>query len=492
MTDREIRFVQHRRPPVDILPEDAVQAIMQASAEVLERTGIEVRSLPLLRQLGAAGALIDEEDGRARFPREVQDGALAQVPADLPLAAREPGMDLLLDGTRGYLGVDGNAAEVVDLDTDLRRASRKDDVATATRIGDALPQIGYIWQPAVSREMPVPSEPLHNLEANLLNTGKHIVMMTAVTPEQADASAQMAAAAIGGEQALRDRPILSAFQCSVSPLVYDGGPLAAAVEFARSGVPSGFMVMPILGATAPITRAGTLVISNSEVIGGVIAHQLLAPGARTFYASCATTMDLWSGAANCGGPEDLVFQMANAQLARAYGLRSMVGTFATGSKTSDWQGGVENGLSGFASWISGVDMASGAGLLYAARVFSHAQLVLDAELWDLLISTSHGAGTWDAEALAVDVIDAVKPGGHFLDQDHTLTHMREVWQSKMFDRGNWEDWEKNGRPVSKTKAIERARELIETHTPYPLPDGAPDAIRRIVEEFEQEHVGAGV
>lgn len=487
MSDREIRSVQHRRPPLDIMPDEALEAIREASAEVLWRTGIQVRSTGLLKQLGAAGAVIDEEDGRARFPRDVQEGALAQVPDDLPLSSREPGLDVILDGTRGYLGVDGNAAEVVDLDTDQRRASRKEDVAMGTLIGDALPQIGYIWQPAVSREMPVPSEPLHNLEANLNNTGKHIVMMTAVTPEQAGASSEMAAIAVGGEQALKDQPILSAFQCSVSPLVYDGGPLAAAVEFARNGVPSGFMVMPILGATSPITRGGTLVVSNAEVIGGVIAHQLLAPGARTFYASCATTMDLWSGAANCGGPEDLVFQMANAQLARSYGLKSMVGTFATGSKTSDWQGGTENGLSGFASWISGVDMASGAGLLYAARVFNPAQLILDAELWDLICSMSEGVRGWDAESLAVDVIDAVKPGGHFLDQDHTLTHMREVWQSKMFDRGNWEDWEANGRPVSKTRAIARAKEIIETHTPYPLPDGAADAIRAIVDQFEKEH-----
>lgn len=492
MAEREIRTVKHTSPPLDILPADAVEAIKTATVEVLERTGLEVRSDVLLKQLGAAGAVIDEEAGRARFPREVQEGALKLVPPDLPLASREPGLDVILDGTRGYLGVDGNAAEVVDLETDQRRASRKEDVAMGTRIGDALPQIGYIWQPAVSREMPVPSEPLHNLEANLNNTGKHIVMMTAVTPEQAEASAEMASLAIGGEQALAERPILSAFQCSVSPLVYDGGPLGAAVEFAKAGVPSGFMVMPILGATSPITRAGTLVINNAEVIGGVIAHQLLAPGARTFYASAVTTMDLWSGAANCGGPEDLVFQMANAQLARTYGLKSMVGTFATGSKTSDWQGGAENALSGFASWISGVDMASGAGLLYAARVFSAAQLVLDAELWDLIASTSEGVGTWDAESLAIDVIDAVSPGGHFLDQEHTLTHMREVWQSKMFDRGNWEDWEANGRPVSKTKAIARAMELWETHEPYPLPDGAPEAIREVVERFEREHVEVGV
>ena len=55
----------------------------------------------------------------------MQAGALETVPHDLPLASREPGLDLILDGTRGYLGVDGNAAEVVDLDTDLRRASHE-------------------------------------------------------------------------------------------------------------------------------------------------------------------------------------------------------------------------------------------------------------------------------------------------------------------------------------------------------------------------------
>src|SRR3954469_7363223 len=227
MSEREIRYVHHRDTPVDILPEEAVAAIKDATAEVLWRTGIQVRSESLLKQLGAAGAEIDTEDERARFPKDVQAGALESGPHALPLRSREPGLDLILDGTRGYLGVDGNAAEVVDLDTDLRRASRKEDVAAGTLIGDALPQIGYVWPPAVSREMPVPSEPLHNLEANLNNTGKHIVMMPAAPPERPAASAEMAAVAVGGEQALRDQPILSAFQCSVSPLVSERGPRVA-------------------------------------------------------------------------------------------------------------------------------------------------------------------------------------------------------------------------------------------------------------------------
>src|SRR3954463_5953555 len=62
------------RPPPrqagHILPDEAVAAIKDATAEVLWRTGIQVRSESLLKQLGAAGAEIDTEDEPARFPKE--------------------------------------------------------------------------------------------------------------------------------------------------------------------------------------------------------------------------------------------------------------------------------------------------------------------------------------------------------------------------------------------------------------------------------------
>lgn len=180
--------------------------------------------------------------------------------------------------------------------------------------------------------------------------------------------------------------------------------------------------------------------------------------------------------------------MANAQLARAYGFKSMVGTFASGSRTSDWQAGAENSASGFASWVAGVDMFSGAGLLYAARVFSHAQLVLDAELFDMIASTSEGIGDPQEIDYAVDQINEVGPGNHFLDQEYTLEHMYDVWPTEMFSHASWEDWEAAGRPIPKTKATEKAKHLIETHEPYPLPDGAEAAIQKVIDDFEKEYV----
>lgn len=474
---------------LDVLPERTLERIHRATLQVLERTGVEVRSDALVRRLAAAGARTDEHARRVRFPPELVAEALGLAPRTLLLAGRDPACDLELDGTTGYLAVDGNAAEVLDLATGERRPSTTADLAEITRVADALPEIGFCWQPVAARDTPLPVQPLHELHVQYANTTKHVQLMTAALPEQARGAVRIAAIVAGGEAELRARPILSSFQTSLSPLTYDGPALEAAVVYAEAGVPAGFVAMPISCATAPATRAGALVQSNAEILAGIVALELLVPGAPTFYGACGTVMDLRTGAAACGGPEDLLFQMAGAQLARRYGLPSSIGTFATGAKAPDWQAGVENGLSAMASWLGGADMLCGAGLLYGARVYSIAELLLDAEVFSLVHSLAEGVPDAD-EDLAVEVIAEVGPGGHYLAQAHTLQHMREQWRPRSFGRESWEDWETAGRPEPHERAAARARELLAEHRPEPLPPGVEEAILQVIDGYERRTEGA--
>lgn len=474
---------------LDVLPVSTLERIHDATLRVLDRMGVEVRSDAMIRRLAAAGARGDVETGRVTFPPELVGERLALAPRTLLLAGRDPACDLELDGTHGYLSVDGNAAEILDLATGDRRASTKHDLAQISRVADALPQIAFLWQGVAARDMPLAVQPLHELHAQYANTTKHVQLMTAAVPEQAHGAVEIATTVAGGEAELRARPLLSSFQTSLSPLTYDGPPLEAAAVYAAAGVPAGFVAMPISCATAPATRAAALVQSNAEILAGVVSLQLLVPGAPTFYGACGTVMDLRTGAASCGGPEDLLFQMAGAQLARRYGLPSNIGTFATGAKSPDWQAGVENGLSIVASWLGGADMLCGAGLLYGARVYSIAELLLDAEIFSLLRSMTEGVGEAD-EDLALEVIEEVGPGGHYLAQPHTLRHMREQWQPRFFGREAWEDWEAAGRPQPPSRARDRALAILAEHEPTPLQDGAEDAILRVIEAHERETEGA--
>ncbi len=470
----------------DALDDEAVAAIHGATLRVLERTGVEVGSPHIRAELARAGARFDETDDRVHLPAELVQAALAAAPRHMTLAARDPANDLVLDGHRGYLSVDGSAADILDPGTGERRASTAADLATLTRLADAMPEIGFLWQGAEAGDVPAPVRSLHELRIQLTESSKHVQLMTATEPGAARVAVEMAAAVAGGEAELRTRPILSSFQCSLSPLAYDGLALEAAIEYGRAGVPSGFVVMSIACATAPATPAGVIVQGNAEVLAGITILETLVPGAPTFYGACPTVMDLRTGRAACGGPEDALFQAALAQLGRGYGLPTSIGTFATGAKAADWQAGAENALSGLASLLGGADMLSGAGLLDGASVFALEELVLDAELFGLLCSFASPIAI-TPDDLADELIDRIGPRGNFLAERHTVANMRRLWQPRLFDRRSWADWLAAGRmPGAWERAGARARELLETHVPSPLPDDARAELDRLVARAETE------
>ena len=468
---------------LELLSGPEIQAIHEASLRIMERTGL-IMPLSGQRQEQAAdlGLRVNSETRRIHFPPAVVESALRKAPRTYTLCARNPENDILLDGQHGYLSLDGSGTDIVDLETGQVRPSTLADLEAAVRAADALPEISFLWPIISARDVPAAVQPLYELQAMLTQSGKHAQAMTVVDPKNARAAVEIAAAVAGGRKALRERPIISTFQCSFSPLSYEQNALDAAFVFAEAGIPTGFVVMPIGCGTAPATPAGIAALANAEVLAGITLLELFYPGAPTFYGTCATMMELRMGGVTCGGPEDLLLQAAGCQLARFYGLPSSIGTFATGAKTGDWHAGVENALSGAVSQLCGADMMSGAGLLNAACVFSFEQLIMDCEIFDLVRATVRGIAV-NPETLAEEVIHNVGPRGHFLTDAHTRAHLREIWQPKVMERTSWDDWFKRGRPGAGDRARERARHILASHKPEPLP-GA-ERIREILAEHSK-------
>ena len=88
------------------------------------------------------------------------------------------------------------------------------------------------------------------------------------------------------------------------------------------------------------------------------------------------------------------------------------------------------------------------------------------------------------ETLALDVIDEVGPGGHFLGEPHTAWHCRENWYPTLFDRRNRAGWEENGRLGLGDRARARVQEILETHLPPPLDEAISARLDAIVEQAE--------
>jgi trimethylamine--corrinoid protein Co-methyltransferase len=411
-----------------------------ATLDIIESVGVRFPSAHALDILAAHGAQVDRATSIARIPGHVIEAALAKAPPTYTLAAAEPALDLPLDGEHSYLGTDGCGVEVIDAFTGERHRSSLQDVSAAARLADALDAIAFHWVPVSAQDCPPESRSLHELLAIWRVSGKHVQTESIVTVPEAQAAVDMAAALAGGRAALRQRPLLSIMQCTLSPLAHDGGSLDAGLVAAEAGLPVGYMTMASCASTGPATLAGSLVVGNAEVLSALALMQMAHPGCPVFYAAAQTAMDLRTGAYTGGGPEDYLFGAATGLLADYYRVPLSMGAFATGAKEPGWQSSIDNTLSCLAAVSTGADMLLGAGLLNGSRILSYEMLVMDAEIWSLVRAMSRGIVV-DDETLALDAIRAVGPGGNFLSLRHTKRHMRELWQPTLFDRRPILAWE---------------------------------------------------
>jgi trimethylamine:corrinoid methyltransferase-like protein len=478
---------------VELLSEDDVARIHEAILSVLEGVGLEIASEPLLRELAAAGARADLDTGRVRLPRELVEEAVALTPRSYVMAARDPACDMLIDGSAGYLSLDGTTAHVIDLESGARRLPTTEDYVQAMVLADAIPEISFTWPPFAIPEVPPRLQSVEQAYLELARCTKHAQPNESITPEDARATIEMAVAVSGSEEELRRRPLISSYQMAISPLTYDGATIEAAREFARAGVPAGFVSMAVATAAAPTTLAGQLVSMGAEVLGGVAVLQTLVPGAPTFVGAYEAFMDLSSGDIDAAwGGEDVLIKLAVAQMARRWGLANNMGGFGTGANAPDWQAGVQSTLSTMGVALAGSgELISAAGSVHASMAFSFEELVLEAELFGMVCHMLDRGFPVTEEDLAVPVIESVGPGGHFLAHPHTRAHMRERWRSELFVREPWDEWVREGRPEPRDRAKEKVREILATHEPEPLPDDVERELVAIVERRRRELEAVG-
>ena len=124
-------------------------------------------------------------------------------------------------------------------------------------------------------------------------------------------------------------------------------------------------------------------------------------------------------------------------------------------------------------------------MLESGITFDFGQLVIDNEFARMIKHTVQGITVNDG-TLAVDVIKEIGIGKDFLSHESTYRHMRSQSQPELIDRKMREDWEQSGRTDMYQRATEKARNILETHRPEPLPDDILARLRSIIEEAEGE------
>jgi trimethylamine--corrinoid protein Co-methyltransferase len=472
---------------LSLLDDQEISQINQNTRTVLEEVGIVFPSEKALNIFADVGADVDFEKQLVKIPADLLDKYIATSPRSYTMAGRRPDLDVHVGGGEGtYFYCSGEAPKIVDFETGERRLSVKQDTANHARIADYLPIISLLW-PSVSSSDKGVTSPVHGLEACFTNSEKHVESESVMDQISARYSVEMAAAIVGGEDKLREQPILSQLLCCIAPLAQDRGGIEAAMVFAEAGVPVGFMSMPTLGLTAPPYPAGALTLAMAETLSGIMLTQIINPGVGNYISVNPGILDPRTGVYFMGSSIAQITNVAGVQMAHSNGIPSLACHSFGGSQyeLGNWQAGYENLYSHFMAVMAGADMSFGpSGMYEAVSLLDHPRILFDREILRVIDEVTDGMDV-NAQTLAFDMIKDMGHHGSYISHRETAKASRTILgrESILYESGKaegrkWRD------------PVEVAREtiswILENHKPEPLPEDVRKEIKRIVDAADKD------
>jgi trimethylamine--corrinoid protein Co-methyltransferase len=462
------------------LADDQVRHIHEAALSILARTGVQVELPEALRLFQQAGASVDQEQKRVRIPRALIEDAVDWAPSRVVLAGRDPRWDLELEGARVHAGTGGAALNVLDLYTGQLRPAVLHDVAELARLVDALDNVHFYLVPVYPTDLDKDIVDLSSYFTALANTTKH-VQAGIYSVQGIHDTVEMCEHIAGGAGPLRERPLVSFITSwMVSPLLFASDVTTLLIETCRQRIPVVLSAAPMAGSTAPVTLAGMLAQLTAEQLSGVVLTQLARRGAPVLIGPIPATADMKSGRYLAGAAEFGLANAAMAQMAQFYRLPIYNSAGMTDAKIPDIQAGFEKAMSTTLAALAGSNFIHhAAGMLENMNTVAAEQFVIDNDILGMAMRVLRGVEVND-ETLALDVIDEVGPGGHYLMSGHTLQYMRSefYYPSATVDRQGWDMWQQGGGLDARERARQIARDILDHHHPESLDPAVESWIRQ--------------
>ncbi len=465
--------------PVPAVSADELEAIHEASLTVLEEIGMDFLHDGARQILKEAGARVEANSLRVRFPRELVEAQIGLAPRSFTLHARNPARALEIGGNALAFCSVASAPNVADRDGG-RRPGNRPDFQNLIRLGQSLDAVhmwgGYPVEPA---DVHASVRHLDALYDMLTLSDKPIHAYSLGRERNLDAL-EMTRIARGIDRAtLEIEPSLFTIINSSSPLRLDGPMLEGIIQMARANQVTVLTPFTLAGAMAPVTVVGAVTQQNAEALAGLAFTQIVRPGAPFVYGGFTSNVDMKSGAPAFGTPEYMKACLLGGQLARRYTVPYRSST-ANAANTIDAQAAYESVFSLWGAVMGGVNLLMhGAGWMEGGLHASFEKMVLDADLLDMVAEFLRPMKV-DAEELALDAMREVGPGGHFFGCAHTQARYRTAFFAPMIsDWRNYESWREAGSPTAYDTANRLYKQRLAAFEEPPI----DPAIREELEAF---------
>ncbi len=472
-------------PPVDLLSADELESIHRTSLKVLEEIGMEFMLPEARTLLKDAGA--DVRGERVHFDPAFIEEKISTAPAEFIVHARNPAHTIKMGGRWMAFSAISSPPNASDLDNGRRPGNRKD-------FRNLLKLAQYFNCIHLMGGYPVEPIDIHasirHLEAlrDMVTLMDKPIHAYSLGPERIRDGIEIARIARGvSHEQLDMEPSLISIINTNSPLKLDQPMLQGIIEMSSRNQVICITPFTLAGAMAPVTVAGALVEQNAEALAGMAMTQVVRPGAPVIYGSFTSNVDMKSGAPAFGTPEYMKSTLVGGQLARRYGVPFRTSNTCAANAV-DAQAAYE---SVFSLW--GLTMGGGnfikhaAGWMEGGLVASFEKFILDCDLLQMVQQFLEPLDMSE-NALGLEAIREVGPGGHFFGCAHTLARYEDAFYAPILsDWRNYEQWDAAGRPEAHQKANAVWKQALADYREPPM----DQAVREELDAFVDRRIAEG-
>ncbi len=464
--------------------EDA-KRIIDATFDLMSQTGVRFDLEPyLIDRFGDAGCDVSP-GGLVKFPVKLIRRSLETVAKSVRLWNRD-GSDFIEINNQHTWFIPGmTCIKAYDHETGEARDSNREDLATATRVSDALKNIDAVCISCKNVEASNIHGEIDEFSVLAENTTKPLVYLCEFA-ESLGVVIDMAAAIRGGRKALAEKPYF--LHCVTPlPLYYPKPHIDQLIEAVEAGIPVTAGTVTIGGATAPMTIAGCVVHSLATDLTAIVLSQIIREGSFCIGSSDASFMEVATGA--IGAPsQSALAEMAMCEISRILGIPRLTSTAGDSHARRFNQDATADIASNMMqAFYSRPAICPYMGSLDEGITFSLHGLLFGDELAGQLRSMWRGIEVSD-EMLALELTREEGPGGNYLANRHTAKYCRrESWNSRYFGA----HYPTASGVLSDEDLVERIdrelQDILLNHQPAAL---APETIRKmrsITEKFKQSH-----
>lgn len=473
---------------LDVLTDDELYQIHVTALRILKQIGVRMREEEARKILKEAGCKVDGE--RVYIPSWVVENALATVPPSFTLYGRDRRNQYVVDNRNVHYQPMIGRKNFLEYPSMEWRPTTLQDVKNLVKVADALELYDILHSGAIMPHIEgVPDEVahVHGYLASVTNSSK-VLKASCRGRKVAKDSVEMAAIVAGGKEELEKYPCAHTTYNIISPLDYDRVMTEGLIEFVRAGIPVDIASEPQMGATSPVSLAGTLAQQTAEHLAGVVLTQAIKPGAPVMIGTVAAAMDMRNGTIALGGVEAALINAAHAQIGRFYSIPTRGTGCNTEAKILDTQAGFEKCLTLLIPAMAGVNLIFYPGTLDHALTISLESLVIDHEICRLAERVRQGI-TVDRGTLAEQVISSVGPGGEYLTAKHTFQYFeQEHFVPQMLNRDTRTRWVSAGSKDSWQSAHERVQQILKEHEPAPMPEDTLKELEDYVKFVEKREL----